>query len=42
MGYKKYAKTQGDLMLKFLNANQKNYLKKLEIILNKRKIKSKN
>ena len=38
MGYKKYAKTQGDLMIKFLNANPKNSIKKLEIILSKRKI----
>ena len=38
MGYKKYAKTQGDLMIKFLNANSKNSVKKLEIFLSKRKI----
>ena len=38
MGYKKYAKTQGNLMIKFLNANPKNSIKKLEAILSKRKI----
>ena len=42
MGNKKYAKTQGDIMLKFLNANQKNFLSKLEFILNTRKIKQNN
>ena len=39
---KKYAKTQGDIMLKFFNANQKNFLSKLEFILNTRKIKQNN
>ena len=42
MGYKKYAKTQGILMLKFFNANQKNFLKKLEFVLNSRKLKQQN
>ncbi len=37
MGYKKYAKTHGNLMLKFFNTNQKNFPKKLELILSSRK-----
>ena len=38
MGYKKYAKTQGSLMLKFFNTNKINFLQKLELILSKWKI----
>ncbi len=37
MGYKKYAKTQGHLMLNFVNANKKDFSKRLEIILESRK-----
>ena len=42
MGHKKYAQTQGNVMLKFFNANQKNFSRKLELILNFRKQKQKN
>ena len=41
MGYKKHAQTSGNLMIKYFNTDQKNYLKKLEIILNKRSAKQK-
>ena len=41
MGYKKYAKTQGSLMLKFFNTNKINFLQKLELILSKRKLTNK-
>ena len=42
MGHKKYAQTQGNVMLKFFNANQKNFSRKLETILDIRKQKQKN
>ena len=42
MGHKKYAQTQGNVMLKFFNANQKNFSRKLELILDIRKQKQKN
>jgi len=42
LGYKKYAKTQVDVMLKFLDSNKKNFSKKLESTLNMRKINQKN
>ena len=37
MGYKKYAHTQGYVMLRFFNTNQKNAIKRLEEFLNLRK-----
>ena len=38
MGYKKYAKTQGYMMLKLFNANQKNFSKKLKLFLSTRQL----
>ena len=42
MGHEKHAKTQGYVMLKFFNANQSKSIKKLEIILDSRKLKQQN
>tara|TARA_B100001121_G_scaffold282649_1_gene276159 strand:- start:209 stop:1546 length:1338 start_codon:yes stop_codon:yes gene_type:complete len=42
VGYKKYAKTHGNLMLKFFNITGRNSLKRLESILDERKFKQKN
>lgn len=42
MGHEKHAKTQGNVMLKFFNANQSKSIKKLEIILDSRKLKQQN
>ena len=39
MDYQKYAQTQGSIMLRFLNASNKNSLNKIEKILNLRKKK---
>ncbi len=38
MGNKKYAKTQGYMMLKLFNANQKNFSKKLKLFLSSRQL----